>query len=345
MIVELGPYRADVDVDRTRAFYRSARRVSEGCTCAGCRNYEKAVEHFPAEVTGFFAALGIDMKKICEVYVNCGNPDGTLSYGGFFHLCGTLLEGEKPAELDFVPLGSGFSAAFRSDCHLLEQDFPEPALQLEIDGALPWVLPEENPYSDQKEGEPMHTVLTLPEGYRETLRIDLQANKREMVLVNVLALVIFLVLAIPAQRMIPISTLFQMDDLGAVLLRLVVLMVGLVAYIFLHEWVHGIFMKRYSGIKATYGFTGLYAYAGSTAYFDKTHYIIIALAPVVVWGVVLAAVTALVPASWFWIVYFIQMTNLSGAAGDLYVTWKLSRLPSDLLVNDTGVAMTVYTKE
>ena len=191
----------------------------------------------------------------------------------------------------------------------------------------------------------MNTTLTLPEGYREALRIDLQSNRKELLLVNGLSLALFLLLAIPAHMRVPVSTLFDRSDMGLYLLRFVLLLAGLVAYIFLHELVHGIFMKRYSGIKANYGFTGLYAYAGSSAYFDKRHYIIIALAPVVIWGVVLAVVAALLPSAWFWVAYFIQLANLSGAAGDLYVTWKLSRLPSDLLVNDTGAAMTVYTKE
>lgn len=60
-----------------------------------------------------------------------------------------------------------------------------------------------------------------------------------------------------------------------------------------------------------YGFTGLYAYAGSEAYFTKKRYFIIALAPVAVWGVVLLALCMLVPAPWFWTVYLIQIGNIA----------------------------------
>ena len=119
---------------------------------------------------------------------------------------------------------------------------------------------------------------------------------------------------------------------------------GTVAYIILHEAVHGIVMYRCSRVKPRFGFTGVYAYAGSDVYFDKKNYLIIAMAPVVFWGVVLAVVCALVPESWFWPFYFIQLMNLSGAGGDLYVTWKFSKLPKDILVQDTGVAMTVYAR-
>ena len=121
-------------------------------------------------------------------------------------------------------------------------------------------------------------------------------------------------------------------------------MLGYIAYIVLHELVHGVFMKCFSGIKPKYGFTLMYAYAGSSAYFNKKSYIIIALAPVVIWGAVLGVLCAVLPQSWFWVVYLIQIGNISGAAGDFYVTFKFLKLPKDILVNDTGVAMTVYTK-
>ena len=64
----------------------------------------------------------------------------------------------------------------------------------------------------------------------------------------------------------------------------------------------------------------------------------------VVWGAVLLAINCLVGESWFWVVYFIQVTNLSGAAGDIYVTYKFSKMPEDILIRDVGVSMTVYSR-
>lgn len=62
------------------------------------------------------------------------------------------------------------------------------------------------------------------------------------------------------------------------------------------------------------------------------------------WGFVLLILNFLVPPSYFWVVYFIQIANISGAAGDLYVTWKFSRLPRDILVQDYGAGMKVYSR-
>lgn len=114
----------------------------------------------------------------------------------------------------------------------------------------------------------------------------------------------------------------------------------------LHKLINGIFMKAFSGKKPCYGFTLLYAYAGSDAYFGRVLYVIIALAPVVIWGAVLLIVCAIVPPAWFWTFYLIQMLNLGGAAGDLYVTWKmLFCLPANVLTQDSGVAMTFFALE
>lgn len=68
----------------------------------------------------------------------------------------------------------------------------------------------------------------------------------------------------------------------------------------------------------------------------------VALAPVVLWGIVLLIINLLVSDEWIWIVYLIQITNISGAAGDFYVTAKFLKMPEDILVKDRGVSMTVY---
>lgn len=192
----------------------------------------------------------------------------------------------------------------------------------------------------------MKTQKTLPENYVKLVEIDLQKNKKLALFVNGLAMLIAAVMFIAAAGFVPILTLFDFSGgFGMYFAKFGVILGGMIVYIILHELVHGIFMKAYGGIKPSYGFTGLYAYAGSKAYFNKRNYIVIALAPIVVWGIVLAVINALVPQSWFWVVYIIQMMNISGAAGDIYVTVKFSKMPKDILINDTGVAMTVYAHE
>ena len=186
----------------------------------------------------------------------------------------------------------------------------------------------------------------LPEGYQELFHIDLQKDRKLMLLVNGIGLGLFAAFALLGHfAFVPVTAMFDMEQgFGMYALRFAVMIAGLVVYLVLHEAVHGVCMWFFSGVKPSFGFNGMYAWAGSTAYFSKVPYLIIALAPIVVWGVVLAVICAVVPPAWFWVPYFIQVANLSGAAGDLYVTARFRKLPDTILVNDTGVAMTVYDR-
>ena len=134
----------------------------------------------------------------------------------------------------------------------------------------------------------MKALQVLPEGYKEIYSVNLQKNKKTAVLINTVAVVIGLVMGISMHFHISIATLFDMEKgLGAYSLRFAALLILNLIYIILHELVHGITMKICGTKKVKYGFTGIYAFAGSSDYYDKRNYIIIALAPVVLWGIVL----------------------------------------------------------
>ena len=192
----------------------------------------------------------------------------------------------------------------------------------------------------------MRAVENLPDDYKEIYAVNLQKDKKMAIIVNLIAVAIAVIMAVPMHFVVPFSTVFSMENgLFPYILRFVALIILMFLYLILHELVHGIAMKLCGTKKVKYGFTGMYAFAGSKDYYDKKAYIFIALAPVVLWGIVLAVINPFVPVEWFWIVYLIQIMNVSGAAGDLFVTVKFSRLPKDILVQDYGVSMTVFSKK
>ncbi len=192
----------------------------------------------------------------------------------------------------------------------------------------------------------MKNPVVLPEGYSERFRVDLAKDRKLFWLVNGLSAGIALVLAIAGCAVVSPAALFDMEaGLGPYALRFGVLLVGMIVYIILHEAVHGVCMHYFSDAKVHYGFKGAYAFAGSEGYFYKRPYLIIALAPVVVWGIVLLVLNCFTSPEWFWVVYWIQICNLSGAAGDFYVAWKFWKLPEDILVQDDGSSMRVYGRE
>lgn len=149
MIFEFGPYRVDVDVDRTRQWYKTEPTASQCCDCDGCVNFDRAADLFPERVKSFFTALGADAKKPIEVFVNHTNKDGTLFYGGWYHLCGMLLsEGEELWQVtegeSFGP--RGFQIFFKGDLDCVQENCPRPVVQMEINADIPWVLEKENTY-------------------------------------------------------------------------------------------------------------------------------------------------------------------------------------------------------
>lgn len=162
MKFQFGEYSLDIDVYKTRVFYKKLENVSAGCNCYGCRNFEKAMDVLSDEIKHFFHSIGVDMKKPAEVYVNMVNPDGSVLYGGFYHLCGTILNGTSAwvevntdSENSMVfhwehsktyPVSKDFFISFQEDCSLVEDGFPTPVLQMEIEANIPWILPETNGY-------------------------------------------------------------------------------------------------------------------------------------------------------------------------------------------------------
>lgn len=193
------------------------------------------------------------------------------------------------------------------------------------------------------ENDTMKAVETLPTGYKEYYSLDLQKDKKLALLVNAIAIVITVLLIVPMHFVVPVFSIF-LGDKGDII-RLVVLLPLITVYMILHELVHGIAMKSCGTKKVKYGFTGLYAFAGSNDYYSKKAYIYIALAPIVLLGILIAMINLVVPVEWFWVVYFIQVINLSGAAGDLFVAVKFSRFPKDIWIKDYGVGMTVFSQE
>ena len=185
----------------------------------------------------------------------------------------------------------------------------------------------------------------LPEGYCLKERMDLSGNRRQMRAVMWLSVGLFAITAAVGLLIAPLSSLVRKDaGIGNLAMKLGMLAVGIIVYIVGHEAVHGVCMWSISRVKPRFGITLTYAYAGSEVYFAKRAYVLIALMPVAVWTVLLNGLSLAVPTDWFWVIWLLQTMNVSGAAGDFYVAFRICRMPPDLLVQDSGTAMSVYVQ-
>lgn len=189
----------------------------------------------------------------------------------------------------------------------------------------------------------MKSTWELPEGYAQKYLIDLKDNRKQFWIVNGLSILIMMAL---------LALFFQLLWYGFLELhfeglarQVLIMALGTAAYIPLHELIHGLCIRRFSGKGARYGFTSVYAYAGSECYFNKREYLIIAAAPVAFFGAVFLLLLFLLPVNWRWVAYIWQLVNLSGAAGDFYVFRRLSREGDAILCQDTGVKMAVFDRQ
>ncbi len=201
----------------------------------------------------------------------------------------------------------------------------------------------------EKEKQP-NVLSEAPQGYKLSQTIDLQNNKKQFFLVNGAALLMAAALVVPMAFFVPIMKLFTITsfDFGGLLiyiLRFAALAIGSFVYILLHEFTHGITMKIFGAKKVKFGFNFIYAYAGSKdEYFKKWPYIIIALAPVFVFFIIFAAICPFIyNTPWFWVVYFWQVQNISGAMGDIIVSLMLLNKPKNSYIQDSGTSMRVFT--
>ncbi len=194
----------------------------------------------------------------------------------------------------------------------------------------------------------MRAYRELPPGYRETERVNLQTDKKTALLLNGLGAAAAVLLFLAGHfLMMPFPEFLRgriaCNSVWEAIAPLVVMSAGSLVYIVLHELTHAAVMKACGGGHVRFGFTGLYAYAGSEEdYFDRGAYIAISLAPLVVWGMIFTALLLLVPRDWSWVIWLWQICNVSGAAGDIFVACRTARRPRTLLTRDTGVEMTSF---
>ena len=186
----------------------------------------------------------------------------------------------------------------------------------------------------------------LPNEYSEIKRVSFTKDKKLYKYINLAAtaaavfLVLIMRIFVPFDFVTPSSS----GEVEMIFIKCGVLGVCAFAYVILHEAVHGIFIRIISGKWGKFGFRSGFAYASSEAMFGRYEYIAIALAPIVIWGIVLGIVNMLVPTGWFWVIYVVQIINLSGAVGDIYVTYTVLKLPKESLFKDDGLDITVYAK-
>lgn len=187
--------------------------------------------------------------------------------------------------------------------------------------------------------------MKLPDGYDLYSVIDLKTNKKDNLFVTIGSVVIMAVMFIAAYFT---KGVYILASIGwvKIIINIVIAFVGSVVYIFLHEATHAAFFKIFdTKCRLRFGFKAAMAYCASDGYYKKAPYLVIGLSPLIIWTPILLIPCLLVPSAYFWGVFFIQIFNISGASGDLYVAVKILTSPKKALILDNGTDMEIYATD
>ena len=140
---------------------------------------------------------------------------------------------------------------------------------------------------------------------------------------------------------------YYVDD-GRFIIAMMVFIVAMLAYIVLHELVHGIAYKWLTGEKLTFGISWSCAFCGVPNIYVKRRVALIACAaPLLVFSVIMLPLTVLlyfVDPLYYLLSALVFGLHLGGCGGDIYIILLMLfryRNP-ETLVRDTGPEQTIY---
>jgi hypothetical protein len=123
----------------------------------------------------------------------------------------------------------------------------------------------------------------------------------------------------------------------------VFLLGGVVLLVIPHEGLHRVCYCLFTGERPSVSHPGGHTYiAPPNHYLPKRLFLLVALAPFIMWSFVIVIVFAFVPAPTIYWLAVVLALNIAICAGDLIVTIWVFRQPNNALLNDGGSVITAY---
>ena len=124
----------------------------------------------------------------------------------------------------------------------------------------------------------MKNTTTLPTNYELIESYDLKQNKLNLIIQSIFIIIVGIFVGIA----FIFNLQFNSEYHGLITAGITVFMV--LVYMALHELTHGVFISILSKTKSTYKIRFPFLTTGTNAYLNKKSFIIICLAPSVIWG-------------------------------------------------------------
>lgn len=178
---------------------------------------------------------------------------------------------------------------------------------------------------------------TPPPGYAAPVRLVYPKVALQVMAISLLLLTTPVLLAVAwllQGRPSGVPVVTTPSDLGVVLLTVILTVLG-------HEWIHGV-AYQLLGYRVTYGASLklLAAYAAAFGQWQRRRdNLIVALAPLVVITLLLMPLLGVSNRILVVVAFTALLFNFSGAVGDLYLTWRLLRMPRGTLLYDVDPSL------
>lgn len=192
---------------------------------------------------------------------------------------------------------------------------------------------------------------TLPAAYNLAGTIDLSKDRRAVLVLNILGLVLFFISGWLFLRLV-ILVRPEVFNLGLALsiknaTGLVILLgwiIGITAVMLvIHEAIHSIFFWVFTRCRPKFGFRITYAFAAAPDwYIPRKSYLYVALSPLVLMTITGIAMIFMLPAALLPALWLLVSMNIAGSVGDLMVTLWLLPKSSNTLAQDYGDGVRFY---
>ena len=173
---------------------------------------------------------------------------------------------------------------------------------------------------------------------------DLENDRKLRVYVNLTAAFTGVVMLFIGCKIVPFKELYNVAGLSKFTLRTLTLIMCMAACLALHELINIVAVRLMTGQSAETGFDRIYPYVGSRQEVDRTKYVIISLAPVIILGAALVALLFVVPKAQFWIVYITLMMHVTGSIGSIYCALRIITEKNGIKIKDNGRAVEIWLK-
>ncbi|MHA7283915.1 DUF3267 domain-containing protein [Arthrobacter sp. TMS2-4] len=176
----------------------------------------------------------------------------------------------------------------------------------------------------------------LPSSYVMHMAVDFKDRKFIVVIQGIFVLVVLLAVGVALLLDVPSATSWGPA------ITIPVTLAACFVYMAVHEATHGVVLQLLTGVRPSYAVRFPFLTTGNHAYLTRRSAVLVALAPTLIWGIVLGLALLTLPTDYQLSAFVLLTLNFAGSAGDYLEAYVASRQQQNVLIKDDGKLMHVF---